>query len=180
VEFIVEDTFPGLASDKALLSRRSVYLFKSIRQPPDDRRCNVSTTGEKVAYTPNTVALHSRSWCQDLPLFFLELQYSSINRIGETFASVSKFDVVCNGSIHAFLLPESRGQVVLFVTRADLSTGVLIDEGSMSLAILESLDELVIFFTVKRQWVSKCNCAQVAKHTPHLGFVLTLYIAGRC
>ena len=28
VEFIVEDTFPGLASDEALLSRRSVYLFK--------------------------------------------------------------------------------------------------------------------------------------------------------
>ena len=60
VEFIVEDTFPGLASDEALLSRRSVYLFKPIRQPPDDRRCNVTTSGEKVACTPNTVAFHSQ------------------------------------------------------------------------------------------------------------------------
>jgi len=44
---------------------------------------------------------------------------------------------------------------VLFVTRADLSTGFLIDEASMSLAILESLDEFID--TVEGQWVSSAT-----------------------
>ena len=36
-------------------------------------------------------------------------------------------------------------QVVLFVTLADLPMGVLIDEASMSFAVLESLHKLAIF-----------------------------------
>ena len=108
VEFIVEDTFSGLASDEALLSRRSVYFFKPFRQLADDRCCNVTTSDEKVARALNAVALHSRSSCQDLPLalFFQEPQYSSIIRIGETFASVSKLDVVCNGSITMYFFSQ--------------------------------------------------------------------------
>ena len=46
---------------------------------------------------------------------------------------------------HVFLLPGTRVQVVLFVTLADLPTGVLIDEASMSFAVLESLHKLAIF-----------------------------------
>jgi len=115
VEFIVEDTFPGLASDEALLSRRSVYFFKPFRQLADDRCCNVTTSGEKVARAPNAVALHSRSSCQDLPLFFQEPQYSSIIRIGETFASVSKLDVVCNGSITMYFFSQESVYRLFFL-----------------------------------------------------------------
>ena len=39
------------------------------------------------------------------------------------------------------------------MTLVDVSTGVLIDEASMSLAVLESLDALAIFFTVEGRWV---------------------------
>ena len=54
---------------------------------------------------------------------------------------------------HVFLLPGTRVQVVLFVTLADLPTGVLIDEASMSFAVLESLHKLANFFTVEGRWV---------------------------